>query len=101
MPSTENIPQYQMSHYQPHFTSIPEIREVVDYDLGDTGLGLPLEFEGLYREVSGPQYPRAPSLYSPQQGQQNGLMLEDRWSSFMHNMTLPPEHFIHLSPQAR
>lgn len=97
--STGNNAQYPRAHHHTHFTSMSGIQDAGGYNVGDAALGLPPEFEGLYREIAGPQYSRTPSLYSPQQGQQSSLMLEDRWSSFMHNATLPPGHHSHVGPQ--
>lgn len=96
--STASNPQYQRTHHHSHFNSIPEIREEGDYNLADGTLGLPPEFEGLYREIAGP-YSRIPSLYGPIQGQQSNLMLDDKWTSFMHH-SLPSEHLTHVGLQA-
>ncbi|KAG1737479.1 uncharacterized protein EDB91DRAFT_1055029 [Suillus paluster] len=100
---TQNNPSTQRGNHQSHVTSFPGVREGVDYALGGGAVGLP-ELEVLHREISGPIYSRsssAPSLYGPPQGQQSGLMLEDRWSSFVHDASLPPGYFSHLGPQVR
>ncbi|KAG2136039.1 fungal-specific transcription factor domain-containing protein [Suillus clintonianus] len=100
--ATQNKPPNQRDNYQSHL-NIPSVPEGVDYTLEEGTVGLP-ELELLHREVSGPLYSRspcAPSLYGPQQGQQGDLVLEDRWSSFVHNASLPPGYFSHLGPQAR
>ncbi|KAG0698323.1 hypothetical protein DFH29DRAFT_941690 [Suillus ampliporus] len=101
--ATRNNPSNQRENHQSHFTGIMDVREGVDYALGGGAVGLP-GLEALHREISGTLYsrsPSAPSLYGPPQEQQGGLMLEDRWSSFVHNASLPPGYFSHLSPQAR
>ncbi|KAG1752130.1 hypothetical protein EDB19DRAFT_1628029 [Suillus lakei] len=98
--ATQNNPPNQRDNYQSHLINTPEAQ---DYALGEGAVGLP-ELELLHREISGPLYSRspcAPSLYGPQQGQQGDLMLEDRWSSFVYNASLPPGYFPHLGPQAR
>ncbi|KIJ63650.1 hypothetical protein HYDPIDRAFT_113150 [Hydnomerulius pinastri MD-312] len=57
-------------------------------------LGLPLEWESLYREIPGPSHvgpyggASAYPLHASQNGDEN-IMLEDRWSSFMHDPPAP------------
>ncbi|EGO01059.1 hypothetical protein SERLA73DRAFT_134254 [Serpula lacrymans var. lacrymans S7.3] len=61
-------------------------------------VGLPLEWENLYREIPGPSYSYdTGAVYTPQiipgiDHRQRGIMLEDRWSSFMHHCTVPSNH---------
>jgi hypothetical protein len=96
--ASQNNPPDQRNDYQLHLMSIPEVQ---DYALGEGAVGLP-ELE-LLREISGPLYSRspcAPSLYA-QQGRQEDLMLQDRWSSFVNDASLPQGYFSHLGPQAR
>lgn len=94
--STRNIPQYQRAHHHPHFTSVSSNQDAGGYTLGDATLGLAPELEGLYRGGSGPQYSRTASLYD----QQSSLILEDRWSSFMHNTSLPLVPLAQFDSQA-
>jgi len=84
-------PRYQQAPHHPHPSSVQN----VGYNFGDAALGLPAEYEGLYREVSRPQYPQGSLLYGTP-GQQGNLVLDDRWSSFMHNTALAPGH---VTPQ--
>ncbi|KAG2366345.1 hypothetical protein BDR07DRAFT_1449403 [Suillus spraguei] len=98
--ATQNNPPNQRNHYQSHLINIPEVQ---NYTLGERAVEPP-ELELLHREVSGPLYyrpPCAPPLYGPQQGQQGDLILEDKWSSFVYDASLPPGYFSHLGPQAR
>lgn len=97
--ATQHSPPNQRNDYQSHLSNIPEIQ---DYALGEGAIGLP-ELEYFHQEMSGPSYPRslcAPSLHGLQQGQQGALMLEDRWSSFVYDASLPLG-YSHLNPQAR
>lgn len=98
--ATQNNPPNQRNHYQSHLINIPDVQ---NYTLGERAIEPP-ELELLHREVSGPLYSRspcAPSLYGPHQGQQGDLILEDKWSSFVYDASLPPGYFSHLGPQAR
>lgn len=95
---TQNSAPKQLNDYQSHLINIPEVQ---DYTLGEGAIRLP-ELEFFEQEMSGSFYPRSscvPSLHGPQQGQQGGLMLEDKWSSFVHDASIPVG-YSHLGPQA-
>jgi hypothetical protein len=59
-----------------------------------TSAGLPLNWEGLYREIPEPSYSYGPgtnysnSAAGPADPPADSVMLEDRWSSFMHHYTM-------------
>lgn len=97
--ATRNSPQNQRNDYQPHLINISEIQ---DYAPVEGAIRLP-ELEFFQQEMSGPLYARSlrtPSLHGPQRGQSGDLMLEDKWSSFVYDASLPLG-YSHLGPQAR
>jgi hypothetical protein len=97
--ASQNNPPDQRNNYQLHLMNVPEVQ---DYALGEGAVGL--SELALLREISGPLYSRsqcAPSFYGPQHGQQGDLMLQDRWSSFLNDASLPQGYLSHLGPQAR
>ncbi|KAG1861205.1 fungal-specific transcription factor domain-containing protein [Suillus subalutaceus] len=97
--ATQNSSPNQRNDYQSHLINIPVIR---DSALGEGAVGLP-ELEFFHPEIPGPSYSRslcAPSLHGLQQGQQGDLMLDDKWSSFVYDASLPLG-YSHLGPQAR
>jgi hypothetical protein len=96
---TQNNPPNQRKDYRLDLMNIPEVQE---YEPGEGEVGLP-ELEFFHRELSGSLYSRsgAPSYYGPQHGQQGDLMLQDRWSSFLSDASLPQGYLSHLGPQAR
>ncbi|KAG1767818.1 fungal-specific transcription factor domain-containing protein [Suillus occidentalis] len=97
--ASQNNPPDQRNNYQLHLMNIPDVQ---DYALGEGAVGL--SELALLREISGPLYSRspcAPSFYGPQHGQQGDLMLQDRWSSFLNDASLPQGYLSHLGPQAR
>ncbi|EGO23497.1 hypothetical protein SERLADRAFT_408878 [Serpula lacrymans var. lacrymans S7.9] len=60
-------------------------------------VGLPLEWENLYPEIPGPSHSYDTGAVYNQaipgiDHRQRGIMLEDRWSSFMHHCTVPSNH---------
>ncbi|KAF9224781.1 hypothetical protein BS17DRAFT_49346 [Gyrodon lividus] len=75
----------------PPLAKITESDEVPDH----SAIALPLEWEGLYREIPGPSHAgphRATGvhpIHNPPQRNHENIILEDRWSSFMHNPSAP------------
>ena len=62
-------------------------------DTTTTSADLPLNWEGLYREIPSPSYHYGtegtyPDTAGPTNAPTEGVMLEDRWSSFMHHYAM-------------
>jgi len=81
---------------QPPYRSDPEPQSVYvsSHATSSTSAGSPLNWEGLYREIPDSPYSYAQGInYSnttagPVNSPAEGIMLEDRWSSFMQHYAL-------------
>jgi hypothetical protein len=81
---------------RPSYRSDPQHQPVYVADtISSTSAGLPLNWEGLYREIPESTYSYGPGptySYAAAAGPTNqsagDMMLEDRWSSFMHHYAM-------------
>ncbi|KAH7910916.1 hypothetical protein BJ138DRAFT_49320 [Hygrophoropsis aurantiaca] len=68
------------------------------YTTSEGSIGMPVEWENLYREIPGPEGPQGThTLYGSIQRLEHpagGAVLEDRWSCFMHDSAAPADRAL-------